>query len=229
MKNDKALITVDIRSTRPHLGKTLLHRVLWYGLKKLGYDPTNELVSVDCLDKDLDLSMYNRDLSGDTNLEVMLREAVAKMNEGKVQVHLIDLNLPAQLHQSKAAGQSYQVRTRENGGQYGDWTPCSLEAYLDYLSTPILGDTERDIRSFVVRPTGPQIQISEQHLADIAGISKDLERISELLDYDTSYAGETKGTLKRLLRANEHAMRRLLNEHYHDGGAGVVSRASTTK
>jgi len=213
-RENKKLITVDIRSTRPHSGKTFMGRVLWYGLKKLGYDPNNTLVSVDCTDRDLTLG---GNCTGEMD-EAWMRKIVEKLNADGTRLHLIDLNLPVSGSSTFQSGQIYQIRSRTHNGQWTFWKPCSLDTYMARLSEPEVNNTIYEVRSISHHPDGPTVPVPERSLVAIAEFCERLEKATANLGYDKSYAGEEPGALKRNVRAMHHLIRSLMNQTYAESG-----------
>lgn len=210
---DNPVITVDIRGNRPHIGKTLLARILWKGLHDLGFDPGQKLVTVDCQDRDLDASMFDHP----EDFESVIHEAIEKLNRSETRVHFIDRNLPPQVRPTGTNNQAYQFRSRGPNESWSVWKPCSLDTYLLRMGEPLADGREFEVRTVFYRPDGPTIEVSEIALAAFRDLSNILLDASEKMEYDVSYAGEPAGLLKRTIRAQNHALRALLNTVYdHD-------------
>lgn len=214
MNRENKLITLDVRSTRPYIGKTFMLRVLWYGLKKLGYDPNNTLVSVACTDRDLTLDGFN---SGEMD-EAWMKSVAEKLNADGTRLHLIDLNLPVSIASTTQSGQVHQIRSRTHNGQWTYWKPCSLDTYLTRLKEPEVNNTIYEVRSISHHPDGPTVPVPERSLVAIAEFCSRLEEATTNLGYDKSYAGEEPGALKRNARALHHLVRSLMNQTYADVG-----------
>lgn len=212
MNRENKLITVDVRSTRPYIGKTFMLRVLWYGLKKLGYDPNNTLVSVACTDRDLTLDGFN---SGEMD-EAWMKTVAEKLTADGTRLHLIDLNLPVSIGSTFQSGQVHQIRSRTHNGLWSHWKPCSFETYLARLNEPEVNNTVYEVRSISHHPDGPTVQVPERSLVAIAEFCERLETASANLAYEKSYAGEEPGSLKRNARALNHLVRSLMNQTYAD-------------
>lgn len=219
--NDSPVITIDIRSNRPHTGKTLLARILWNSLRKVGFDPNGTQVTVDSQDRDLDAKMFEHQ----DELDSVIQEAIEKINKAGTRVLFIDRNLPPQLRPVASNIQNYQIRSRTANGTWSYWKACSLDTYLQRMQEPVDGNTTFEVRSVYHRPNGPTVEVPENTLAAFRSLSQDLLKISDQMDYDTSYAGEDAGSLKRIIRAQSHALRGLMNALYdNDPGASWNSQ-----
>lgn len=218
--NDTPVITIDIRSNRPHSGKTLMARVMWDALRKVGFDPNGTHVSVDSQDRDLDATMFEHQ----EDLDSVVAEAIEKLNRAGTRVLFIDRNLPPQLRPATPSVQSYQIRSRTQNGQWSFWKACSLDTYLQRMQEPVDGNTMFEVRSVYFRPDGPTVEVPENTLAAFREMSMDLLKIAEQMDYDTSYAGEEAGSLKRLIRAQSHALRALMNALYDNDPSGTWNK-----
>lgn len=208
--NDSPVITVDIRSNRPHVGKTLLARVLWNSLRKLGFDTAGTQVSIDSQDRDLDATMFEHQ----EDLDSIIEEAIEKLNKAGTRILFIDRNLPPQVRPAQTNVQHYQFRSRVQNENWSVWKACSLETYLLRMEQPVDGNTTFEVRSVFFRPDGPTVEVPENTLKAFYTMAKSLVEMSDKMDYDTSYAGEEPGELKRTIRAQTHALRGLLNAIY---------------
>jgi len=203
----KRMITVDIRGNYVSSGKTFMGKVLWHGLKQLGFDPNNKLVSVDCQDRDLDITNFD---------EQYMREIVRQLNEKETHLHLIDLNLPMSGANTRMVGQIYQIRSRTHNGQWTYWKPCTLDTYMKHLAEPMENNTYYEVRSITRHPDGPTVEIPERTLVAIAEFCERLDEATANLSYEQSYAGEKTGSIKRNSRALHHMLRSLMNLTYSD-------------
>lgn len=207
----KNMITVDIRGSRPHVGKTLLARVLWFGLKQLGYDPEDKLVTVDSQDRDLTYWDLN-----DAEVRSTVEAGVARMNEQDIELCLVDLNLPMSMRATGVPATLYQARSKTRNEQWSNWLPTSFQRYLELLAEPEQGHVTYEVRSINKQADGPKIAVPELQLAALKIVARELESMATSLGYDDSLAGEPAGALKRAIRAQNHIVRAIMNGVYSD-------------